>query len=165
MSGRYLSLINLSERLTAATIESFENFTLWYFSNSFMTPLIIVIHSSTEGSFTSIFWNLLAKAWFFENTFRYSWKVVDPMHRIFPLANSGLRRFDTSREPPPAEPAPMIVWISSMNKIGFFWDFKKLITSFILFSKSPLYLVPAISEAISRENIEKLWTDLGIEPL
>ena len=42
------------------------------------------------------------------------------MHRIFPLANSGLRRFDTSRDPPPAEPAPMIVWISSMNKIGFF---------------------------------------------
>ena len=145
-------------------IESFENFTLWYFSNSFMTPLIIVIHSSTEGSFTSIFWNLLAKAWFFENTLRYSWKVVDPIHLIFPLANSGLRRFDTSREPPPAEPAPIIVWISSINKIGFFWDFKKLITSFILFSKSPLYFVPAINEAISSENMEKLWTDLGIEP-
>ena len=47
--------MNLSERLTAATIESFENLTLWYFSNSFITPLIIVIHSSTEGSFTSIF--------------------------------------------------------------------------------------------------------------
>ena len=55
LSGRYLSLINLSESLTAAMIESFENFTLWYFSNSFITPLIIVIHSSTEGSFTSIF--------------------------------------------------------------------------------------------------------------
>ena len=76
------------------------------------------------------------------------------MHLILPLANSGLRRFDTSSDPPPAEPAPIIVWISSMNKIGLFWDFKKLITSFILFSKSPLYFVPAINEAISSENME-----------
>ena len=90
--------------------------------------------------------------------------MVDPIHLILPLANSGLRRFDTSRDPPPAEPAPIIVWISSINKIGFFWDFKKLITSLILFSKSPLYLVPAINEAISSENMEKLWIDLGIEP-
>ena len=104
-----------------------------------ITPLIIVIHSFTEGSSTSIFWNLLDKAWFLENTFLYSWNVVDPIHLILPLANSGFSKFETSSEPPPAEPAPIIVWISSMNKIGFSCSFRKLITSFILF-QNHLYI-------------------------
>ena len=111
----------------------------------------MVIHSSIVGSFTSIFWNLLDKAWFFVKIFLYSWYVVDPIHLIFPLASSGFKRFDTSTEEEPAEPAPMIVCISSINKIGFFFFFKKLRTSLSRFSKSPRYFVPAIKDPISKE--------------
>jgi hypothetical protein len=67
------------------------------------------------------------------------------------LPRAGLSKFDTSKEPPEAEPAPMIVWISSINNIAFSFVSKNFKTSLSLFSKSPLYLVPAIKAAISNE--------------
>ena len=41
--------------------------------------------------------------------------VVDPMQRIVPLASAGFSRFDASIAPPLVAPAPITVWISSMN--------------------------------------------------
>ncbi len=48
--------------------------------------------------------------------------------------------------PPEAAPAPMIVWISSMNRIASGMSCSSLTTAFRRFSKSPRYLVPASKE-------------------
>ncbi len=40
------------------------------------------------------------------------------MQRISPLASTGLIRLEASITPPEAAPAPMTVWISSMNRIA-----------------------------------------------
>ena len=40
------------------------------------------------------------------------------MQRSSPFASAGLIRFDASIAPPEAAPAPMTVWISSMNRIA-----------------------------------------------
>ena len=97
----------------------------------------------------SIFWKRRASAWSFSKMPRYSLYVVEPMQRSSPLASAGLIRFDASMTPPEAAPAPITVWISSMNRIepGFF--FSSLSTPFRRFSKSPRYLVPAISAPMS----------------
>ena len=73
------------------------------------------------------------------------------MNRKVPFPSAGLRRFDTSREPPDAEPAPIMVCISSMNNIALSLVSKNFKTSLSLVSKSPLYLVPAIKAAMSNE--------------
>ena len=44
--------------------------------------------------------------------------VVEPMQRSWPAARIGFSRFDASTVPPEAEPAPRMVWISSMKRIG-----------------------------------------------
>ena len=77
--------------------------------------------------------------------------MVDPIHLRDPLPSAGLRRFDTSREPPEADPAPIMVCISSINNIALSFVSRNFKTSFNLFSKSPLYFVPAIKAAISKE--------------
>ena len=41
------------------------------------------------------------------------------MHLNLPLPNAGFNKLDTSRLPPEADPAPIIVCISSINNIGF----------------------------------------------
>src|SRR5574337_293003 len=74
--------------------------------------------SATVGSTTSIFWKRRASARSFSNTPRYSWNVVDPMQRNSPEDSIGWIRLDASMVPPEAEPAPTMVWISSMNKIA-----------------------------------------------
>ena len=76
-------------------------------------------------------------------------KVVEPIHLNVPFPSAGFNKLETSNVPPEAEPAPIMVCISSMNKIDFSWLSRKLITSFNRFSKSPLYLVPAINPPIS----------------
>ena len=73
------------------------------------------------------------------------------MHLNEPLPSAGLRRLDTSKDPPEAEPAPIMVCISSMNNIALSLVSKNFKTSLSLFSKSPLYFVPAIKAAISNE--------------
>ena len=40
------------------------------------------------------------------------------MQRIVPPASAGLSRFDASIAPPEVAPAPITVWISSMNMIA-----------------------------------------------
>ncbi|MNC88359.1 hypothetical protein D3C83_41640 [compost metagenome] len=71
------------------------------------------------------------------------------MHLISPEASTGLMMLEASMTPPEAAPAPMMVWISSMNRIepGFF--FSCAMTPFNRFSKSPRYLVPASSAPMS----------------
>ena len=66
----------------------------------------------------SIFWKRRASARSFSKMPRYSWNVVEPMQRSSPEASTGLIRLDASIVPPLAEPAPMMVWISSMNSIA-----------------------------------------------
>ncbi len=40
------------------------------------------------------------------------------MQRIVPPASAGFSRFDASIAPPEVAPAPITVWISSMNMIA-----------------------------------------------
>ena len=53
--------------------------------------------------------------------------------------------------PPDAAPAPIKVWISSMNKIALGFPCRDLITPLRRCSKSPRYLVPASNAPISKE--------------
>mgnify|MGYP000388753451 CR=1 FL=1 len=53
--------------------------------------------------------------------------------------------------PPLVAPAPITVWISSMNRIEPGWSFNALSTPFRRCSKSPRYLVPASSAPMSSE--------------
>jgi hypothetical protein len=73
------------------------------------------------------------------------------MHLSEPSANAGLSKFDTSNELPDTLPAPIIVWISSINKIACGIFSRSFSTAFRRFSKSPLYFVPAINTPISSE--------------
>ncbi len=73
--------------------------------------------SSSEGSGTSTRWKRRESARS-RSKCRYSWYVVEPMQRSSPEASSGLSRFEASTVVPLADPAPRIVWISSMNRIG-----------------------------------------------
>ena len=74
--------------------------------------------------------------------FLYSFKVVAPTTWTSPLAKSGFKIFAASTAPS-AEPAPTIVWISSINNITSFTFFTSSKHFFILSSKSPLYFAPA----------------------
>ena len=71
------------------------------------------------------------------------------MQRSSPLASSGLIKFDASMTPPDAAPAPITVWISSMNRIAPGRFLSPATTPFKRFSKSPRYFVPAISDPMS----------------
>ena len=67
----------------------------------------------------SIFWNRRTSARSFSKYCRYSLYVVEPMQRSEPDASAGLSKFDASIAPPEVAPAPITVWISSMNTIEF----------------------------------------------
>ena len=120
--------------------------------------------SAMVGSTTSIFWKRRASARSFSKMPRYSWKVVEPMQRNSPEASIGLIRFDASMVPPEAEPAPMMVWISSMNRIapGCFLSWP--ITALRRFSKSPRYLVPATSAPRSSAQMVAFSSTSGTSP-
>ena len=64
-------------------------------------------------------------------------------------------------DPPDAEPAPIMVCISSINRTGLSSLSKNFKTSFKRFSKSPLYFVPAINAAISSAYMVELLRILG----
>ncbi|MNN68578.1 hypothetical protein D3C81_1843000 [compost metagenome] len=53
--------------------------------------------------------------------------------------------------PPEAAPAPIMVWISSMNRMALGLSLSDLRTPLRRCSKSPRYLVPASSEPMSSE--------------
>ena len=59
------------------------------------------------------------------------------MQRSVPCASAGFSRFEASIAPPDVAPAPMTVWISSMNRIAFLWFSISFITCFRRSSKSP----------------------------
>ena len=73
------------------------------------------------------------------------------MHLSCPLDKAGLSKLEASKVPPEAAPAPMRVWISSMNNTALGLSFKDFKTPFKRCSKSPRYLVPASKAPISRE--------------
>ena len=70
------------------------------------------------------------------------------MHWIKPRDKAGLRIFEASALPS-VPPAPIIVWISSMNKIILPASSISVIIFFNLSSNSPRYLVPASNVPIS----------------
>ena len=59
------------------------------------------------------------------------------MQRSVPLCSAGFSRFDASMAPPEVAPAPITVWISSMNSTAFSWPSSSPITAFSRSSKSP----------------------------
>ena len=106
--------------------------------------------SSTDGSVTSTFWKRRAKARSFSKMPRNSWKVVEPMQRISPEDRTG-EQVGGVHYPPDAAPAPMMVWISSMNSTACGRLRNSLSKALKRFSKSPRYLVPASKAPRSRE--------------
>ncbi len=59
------------------------------------------------------------------------------MQRSSPLASAGLRMLEASSEPPLVAPAPITVWISSMNRIACLLASSSVSTAFSRSSKSP----------------------------
>ena len=156
LSGRNLSLINLSDNFTQASIACGEYMTLWWFSYlSLIFSRIFWVSSGVVGSTTTT-WNLLASAPSFSTYCLYSSSVVAPIHWSSPLAKAGLNIFEASNDPE-APPAPTIVCNSSINKI-ISSDFSiSVIIAFILSSNWPLYFVPATRDARSKVTTLLLW--------
>ena len=143
LSGRFLSLIYLSESSTAALIASGVTVTLWCSSYLLTIPLRISVASSLVGSSTLTGWKRLSRAASFSTYLRYSLMVVAPIIWISPRARDGFKIFDASIAPS-APPAPIRVCISSTNKMILPSSATSLMTFLILSSNSPLYLEPAI---------------------
>ena len=116
---------------------------LWKSSNLDFTPHNILKVCSSEGSSIATCSNLLSRAASSWKILLYSELVVAPIQER-PLASSGFNRFAASTDPE-ADPAPIILCISSMNKIVLLLACNSSITLVSLFSNSPLYLVPAIN--------------------
>ena len=87
-------------------------------------------------------WNLRSKAASFSICLRYSSIVVAPINWNSPRAKDGFKIFAASAEPS-AAPAPIMVWISSINRMILPLFFTSSIAALMRSSKSPLYLVPA----------------------
>ena len=104
--------------------------------------------SATLGASTITIWKRRASAPSFSIYWRYSSRVVAPIHWISPRANAGLNILEASSEPD-APPAPTMVWSSSMNKITSGDFSNSFITAFIRSSNWPRYFVPATNEAKS----------------
>ena len=74
------------------------------------------------------------------------------MHLISPLASAGFSILEASTAPSEF-PAPIMVCISSKNKIILGSFSASAIKDLNLYSNSPLYLVPAIIALMSTEQI------------
>ena len=59
------------------------------------------------------------------------------MQRRLPDASAGFSRLEASIAPPLVAPAPITVWISSMNRMALGWFSSSLITCLTRSSKSP----------------------------
>ena len=116
--------------------------TLWCSSYLWAIPFRIVSASSVVGSSTVTGWNLRSSAASLSIYFRYSAIVVAPISWISPLAREGFRIFDASIAPS-APPAPIIVCISSKNRMILPSSITSLMTFLIRSSNSPRYLLPA----------------------
>ena len=138
--------------------------TLWCSSYFSLNPNKISKVSSLDGSFTFTGWNLLSNAESFSIYFLYSSIVVAPIHWISPRANDGFNILEASIAPS-APPAPIIVWISSINTMIFLFF---IISSIVLFnrsSNSPLYFAPAIIDVKSNATTLFSRSTSGISPL
>mmetsp|Transcript_6675 Transcript_6675/g.18851 ORF Transcript_6675/g.18851 Transcript_6675/m.18851 type:complete len:249 (+) Transcript_6675:1529-2275(+) len=105
--------------------------------------------SSTEGSGTVTGWKRRSRAGSFSMCFRYSSRVVAPMHCSSPRARAGLRILAASMAPS-AAPAPISVCTSSMTRMMSSFCLISSISFFRRSSNSPRYLVPATSSPMSR---------------
>ncbi len=120
--------------------------------------------SSTLGSPMFTGWKRRSKAESFCRCLRYSSAVVAPITWISPRDRGGLRMEAASMEPS-AEPAPMTVWISSMNRICLPSESRtSLTTRFMRSSNSPRYLEPATMAAMSMVQICLLRRTSGTLP-
>ncbi|MNN45033.1 hypothetical protein D3C81_1593490 [compost metagenome] len=151
LSGRWRSVMKRADSSAAAVSAEAAYLTPWCSSKRDFRPRRICTVWSTEGSTTSIFWKRRDSAASFSKMPRYSVKVVAPMHLSWPDDSAGLSRLLASSVPPEAAPAPISVWISSMNRIALGLSLSDLSTPFRRFSKSPRYLVPASSAPMSSE--------------
>jgi len=164
LSGKYLSVIYLLDKVAALISALSCIVTPWCISNLSFKPRNIVIVSSTLGSLTIILWNLLSSAPSFSIYFLYSFNVVAPITWISPLASIGFNMLLVSIAPSTA-PVPTIVWISSINIIILPSDFFTSLSTFSnLSSNSPLYLAPAIKEAILSSHITLSFKERGTSP-
>ena len=149
LSGKNLSFIYLVDSSTADFIASSVIFTLWCASYLSRIPFNISSVSALVGSPTVTGLKRLSKALSFSIYLRYSFSVVAPITWTSPLARSGFKILAASTAPS-ADPAPTIVWTSSINNITS-PDFLTSSRHFlILSSKSPRYFAPATILAISK---------------
>ena len=163
LSGRYLSVMYLSDNSTAAFIASSVIFTPWWSSYLSLSPLTISLASSRLGSSTWIGCIRRLRAESFSTCFLYSSIVVAPMICISPLARIGFRIFAASIDPSEA-PAPSTMWNSSINSMMSSLFSISSNNFFSLSSKSPLYLLPAIRLARSKLSIVFPFTISGTFP-
>ena len=108
LSGRYLSVIYLSESVAAAIIASSVITTLWWASYLSRRPRRISTVSSTEGSSTCTGVKRRSKAASFSIYFLYSSSVVAPIVCNSPRASIGFSMFAASILPSLVAPAPTI---------------------------------------------------------
>src|SRR6185436_17568948 len=86
------------------------------------------------------------------------------MHFSWPVDSTGFSRLEASSVPPEAAPAPITVWISSMNRIAFGLSTNCFSTALRRCSKSPRYLVPASSAPMSSAYTVDLVSRSGTLP-
>ena len=106
-----------------------------------------MVSEGVVGS-TRIFWKRRSNAPSFSMYWRYSSKVVEPMHCNSPRAKAGLNMLLASNEPL-ALPAPTKVWISSTKRMMSRLFSNSLRMALIRSSNWPRYLVPATMEPMS----------------
>ena len=123
---------------------------MWWISYCSLIFSSISRVSSGEVSSTRTFWKRLSKAPSFSMCWRYSSRVVAPIHWISPRASAGLNMLEASKLPV-APPAPTMVCISSINKMIFSFFSSSFITAFIRSSNWPRYFVPATR--LARSNV------------
>ena len=120
--------------------------------------------SGTPQGSTTIFWKRRSRAPSFSTILVNSSNVVAAMHWNSPRASAGLSILAASRLPE-APPAPTMVWNSSMNRIRSGFSDASWMMPFRRFSKSPRYLVPATTEAISSERMRFLARAADMSPV
>ena len=107
LSGKNLSVIYLLDSVAALTKAASVILTPWNDSNLSFNPLRIEIVSSTVGSVTNTFWNLLSNAASFSIYILYSFNVVAPIQCSSPRASIGFNILEASKAPSDF-PAPTI---------------------------------------------------------
>ena len=122
---------------------------LWCASYLGRSPLRMRTVSSTEGASTLTDWKRRSRAESFSMCLRYSLSVVAPMHWSSPRLRAGLMMLEASMAPS-ADPAPTMVWSSSMKRMMFLFLRISSMTALIRSSNWPRYFVPATIRARSR---------------